>query len=241
MVKKSKTEVAEEMKEYKDDVPKGLEAKFRHFFSKIKIWKMVLIFVASSVIIVAASFFIAFSTNWILTSWGWESTDPKTGFGYSLLLGIVTSIPETITVISLLKLKNVNAAFGDILGSNMFTCLILSVVDLVYWHGNDTLFGKQSDEALSIAFWCFVSMSFIGIILLVNWLYRNSRHGKIYYSIQISLLILVVLCYVCYLVISGLGINIFYPINPDPGPPSTASGWNDMYSTLQFSKMALGR
>jgi Ca2+/Na+ antiporter len=51
-----------------------------------------------------------------------------------------------------MRLRNINAAIGDILGSNMFSCLILSIVDLVYWHGNDTLFGHGSQEALNISF-----------------------------------------------------------------------------------------
>jgi cation:H+ antiporter len=47
-------------------------------------------------------------------------------------LGIVTSIPEIVTVVSLLRLRNVSAAISDILGSTLFSCLILAVVDLVY-------------------------------------------------------------------------------------------------------------
>jgi Ca2+/Na+ antiporter len=229
------------LKEYKNDKPKGIEAKCKALFMKIKIWQMLLVFIGCSIVIIAASFCIALSTDWILSSWGWDSDSPQTGFGYSLLLGIVTSIPETITVISLLKLKNINAAFGDILGSNMFTCLILSIVDLVYWHGNDTLFGKGSSEALSISFWCFVSMIFVGLFLLVNWLYRNSRHGQLYYGIQISLLVAISLSYIAYLILSGMGIQIFSPINPDPGPPAVTSGWSDMCNILDFSKVYLMR
>jgi Ca2+/Na+ antiporter len=202
-------------------------------------WKMGLIFLISALAIVGASIFIAINTNWILSnSWGWKIDSPKTGFGYSLLLGIVTSIPETITVITLLKLKNVNAAISDILGSNMFSCLILSIVDLIYWHGNDTLFGKGSQEALMISFWCFVSMIFIGGMLLVNYLFRHGHHNKVYYALNITMLSFVFLTYVAYLILSAMNVQIFWPINPDPGPTLHTS-INDCYNLIDSFKVHL--
>jgi hypothetical protein len=199
----------------------------------------VLIFVGCAILIIGASICIAISTNWILAySWGWTEDSPQTGFGYSLLLGIVTSIPETITVITLLRLKNINAAISDILGSNMFSCLILSIVDLIYWHGNDTLFGKNSQEALSISFWCFVSMIFVGCVLLINYLFRNRKHNRLYYVLNISALSLVFLAYVAYLILSSMGIYIFQPINPDPGPTLHTAA-SDLYNSYDFLKYYL--
>jgi Ca2+/Na+ antiporter len=195
---------------------------------------MAFIFVGCALVIIGASICIAISTNWILVkSWGWTDDSPKTGFGYSLLLGIVTSIPEIITVIVLLRLKNINAAISDILGSNMFSCLILSIVDLIYWHGNDTLFGKNSQESLMISFWCFVAMLFVGCILLINYLFRNSKHGKLYYGLNITALSFVFMTYLCYLILASLNVNIFIPINPDPGPTLNAS-INDLYNFINI-------
>lgn len=199
---------------------------------------MCLIFIGSAFIIIIASMFIAINTNWILSSWGWATDSPQTGFGYSLLLGIVTSIPELITVLTLMRLRNINAAIGDILGSNMFSCLILSIVDLVYWHGNDTLFGHGSQEALNISFWCFISIIFIGVFILINFLYRNSKHGKTYYILNGIALGFVFLSYVAYLIMSALQINIFSPINPDPGPTLHTSV-NDLYNSVDLLKVYL--
>jgi cation:H+ antiporter len=59
------------------------------------------------------------------------SESGNSAFGSSILLGIVTSIPEIVTVITLLRLKNVDAAITDILGSNLFSLVIMGFVDLV--------------------------------------------------------------------------------------------------------------
>lgn len=232
-----KTEIVLE-KELADDRPpsQSIQFKVSTFFNKIKWWKMGSIFVACVFLIIGSSILIAICTNWILAvSWGWSNDSRQTGFGYSLLLGIVTSIPEIITVLTLLKLKNINAAIGDILGSNMFSCAILSIVDLVYWHGNDTLFGKASQEALSISFWCFISMLAVAGFLLINFIFANRTHGKLYFGLNIFALSFVFLSYVVYLILSALDINIFTPLNPDPGP-SYLSSINDVSNLIFILK-----
>jgi Ca2+/Na+ antiporter len=44
---------------------------------------------------------------------------------------MVTSIPEIITIITLLKIGDVDAAVSDVLGSNIFSCLIIGVEELI--------------------------------------------------------------------------------------------------------------
>jgi len=52
----------------------------------------------------------------------------------AILLGVATSIPEVTTSLRLFKLKNINIAVGNIIGSNMFNFLILVVADMVSLH-----------------------------------------------------------------------------------------------------------
>lgn len=49
----------------------------------------------------------------------------------AILLGVATSIPEVTATLRLFKLKNINIAVGNIIGSNMFNFLILVVADVV--------------------------------------------------------------------------------------------------------------
>lgn len=51
------------------------------------------------------------------------------GFTGALFLGIATSLPEVTTTITLFKMKNVNIAVGNIIGSNLFNFLILTIAD----------------------------------------------------------------------------------------------------------------
>ena len=47
----------------------------------------------------------------------------------AILLGITTSLPEVVTTFSLIKLNNYNMAISNIIGSNMFNFLVLSISD----------------------------------------------------------------------------------------------------------------
>lgn len=58
----------------------------------------------------------------------------------ALFLGIATSLPELVSTCALLRLANYNAAVGNILGSNMFNCAILSAADLLYAYGTVYVF-----------------------------------------------------------------------------------------------------
>lgn len=49
----------------------------------------------------------------------------------AILLGVATSVPEVTATLRLFKLKNINIAVGNIIGSNMFNFLILVVADMV--------------------------------------------------------------------------------------------------------------
>ena len=48
----------------------------------------------------------------------------------AMLLGITTSLPEVVTTFALLKLNNFNMAISNMLGSNIFNFLVLSISDL---------------------------------------------------------------------------------------------------------------
>lgn len=54
----------------------------------------------------------------------------------ALLLGIATSLPELTSSIALVKKGNFNAMTGNILGSNLFNCGILFLVDIMYIKGS---------------------------------------------------------------------------------------------------------
>jgi hypothetical protein len=78
-------------------------------------------------------------------------------------------------------------------------------------------------------------MVFVGFMLLINYLFRNSRHGRLYYGLVITALGFVFLTYVAYLILSGANIVIFEPINPDSGP--TNASLNDVYNLVDTFRL----
>lgn len=62
----------------------------------------------------------------------------------ALLLGIATSIPELATSITLCKLGNFNAVFGNMIGSCIFNYIIITIGDILYNQGSIYLIDSQS-------------------------------------------------------------------------------------------------
>jgi cation:H+ antiporter len=50
-------------------------------------------------------------------------------------MAATTSLPEAVTVLIALRLRNINLAIGSILGSNIFNMLILVGSDIFYQNG----------------------------------------------------------------------------------------------------------
>jgi hypothetical protein len=63
MIKKGKTEAKIIEAEFSNDKIKGMEAFVQSYFHKIKIKKIIPIFIVSSIIIIGASFCIAINTD----------------------------------------------------------------------------------------------------------------------------------------------------------------------------------
>jgi len=61
----------------------------------------------------------------------------------AIFLGVATSLPELSASINLVRMKNFNASFGNIVGSNLFNFTILCFADLLYTKGGIYLYEKQ--------------------------------------------------------------------------------------------------
>lgn len=53
----------------------------------------------------------------------------------AIFLGIATSLPELSASVNLVRMKNFNASFGNIVGSNLFNFTILCFADIIYTKG----------------------------------------------------------------------------------------------------------
>ena len=84
-------------------------------------------FVLVSVGIVVLSILISKTTDIIS-----DRLNLGKGLAGALFMGIATSLPELSSTISLFRKKNYDIAVGNIVGSNIFNLIILSVCDILY-------------------------------------------------------------------------------------------------------------
>lgn len=99
--------------------------------SDISLKKAIIGFAISALVIMGAGTALSILGDQIAVLTGLGSS-----FVGSFLIAATTSLPEAVSVYVALRLRNVNLAFGSILGSNIFNMLILVMSDFVYRDGS---------------------------------------------------------------------------------------------------------
>jgi cation:H+ antiporter len=114
---------------------------------------------AAAAVVVAAGTWLPFIGHNLAEVMGWHSS-----FVGTLFIAFATSVPELVVTVSALKLKAVDMAIGNLLGSNLFDILILAADDIAYTRGS--LLGSVSPVHAITAFAATV-MSGIFIVALL--------------------------------------------------------------------------
>ena len=122
------------------------------------------------------------------------------GLAGALFLGVATSLPEIIASFQLVRLGNLDAAYGDIIGSCLFNFGVISLADIVFVSG--TVFVSDMHSLVLSASLAFAALSMLifGIIRRRGKLLKNSM------SVQIISGVLIVCSYIAFLLISTLAI-----------------------------------
>lgn len=153
-----------------------------------------LYFALWSLIVILSSFFVTIIANDL-----GESLHLGSSFAGAIFLGVATSLPEFTAVITLMKLKNYEAALGNIVGSNIFNLTIISVVDILNTKKDlfDSLLkGMEARENISL----LLILGLFNSIMLMIALLRKKSTNIITYLIPSVLII------VGYLVYIGLSV-----------------------------------
>lgn len=103
--------------------PKG-----RHDQGELRL--SVAMFGLSAAGVVAAGAALPFLAKAIVDGMGWSS-----GFVGTVFLALSTSLPEIAVTVAAIRLKALELAFSNVLGSNLFNLVILFVDDLLYVEG----------------------------------------------------------------------------------------------------------
>jgi len=187
--------------------PKEEEAENKETDSKLTVKQIVLLFVLFSVLLVGASVGLTIIVDNLVSSYGFGAT-----FGGALFLGVATSIPELTATINLCKKGNLNAACGDIVGSNVFNCLILVISDLLSFGCASRVYTpNQSSFLLLVCGAVSIATIIIALLLKTKDKVKNVLSHRILY---IVFSILVIGSYITFLVLSNIDLHIpFAPIN----------------------------
>lgn len=155
--------------------------------NKKDVFILVIKFIITSILIVITSVLLTLVVNKIAMD---NPSFSSSLFG-ALLLGIVTSFPEVITFISLMKMNNFDMALSDIIGSNFFNLLVLAIGDILT--RENQLYYYSDKENILILTFCFLTT-------IVNFYQVNKKNNnKISYLIPS---LIVVSLYILFLIIS---------------------------------------
>ena len=147
-----------------------------------------------ALVVVVSSYFVTLVANNL-----GNELNLGASFAGAIFLGVATSLPEMTAVMTLMKLRNYEAALGNIIGSNIFNMTIISVVDII--NVKEDIFSELSDnsevrENISL----LLILGLITSIILMLALVRKDEKSKITYLIP-SVLILV-----AYFIYIGLSL-----------------------------------
>ena len=102
----------------------------------------------------------------------------------AILLGITTSLPEVVSTFALIKYNNYDMAIANILGSNIFNFLVLSISDLF----NDNSIYNMVDINSKMYLYGGI---FVTVIILISLLKKN-KLLSVLLSIVISFIYLII-------------------------------------------------
>jgi cation:H+ antiporter len=88
-------------------------------------------YAAASVVVVAAAVRLPFAAANVAQSMAWTQ-----GFVGTLLVALVTTLPELAVTIAAVRLGALDLAIGNLVGSNLFNLVVLGIDDLFYAPGS---------------------------------------------------------------------------------------------------------
>lgn len=176
----------------------------RKWFVSLKLGIIIFLFIIFSILLITCSMFMALGCESLIDNI--PGLDPI--IGRTVLLGISTSLPELITIISFCTDKEYNMAIDSTVGSCGFNFSILFIANIAYaivYPGIET--EQAAMFALNKSAVMQLSLFLMQGILLLGYLIANSQSIKQYLnkkqsiSLNATLLSLICMIYVIYIIL----------------------------------------
>ncbi|UOE93159.1 sodium:calcium antiporter [Alkalihalobacillus sp. LMS39] len=154
------------------------EEEEKHNTNAISLKRAIIGFVIAAIVILAAGSLLTITGDRIAVITGLGSS-----FVGSFLIAATTSLPEAVSVLIAIQLRNYNLAIGSILGSNLFNMIILAGTDVIYRPG--AILSYVAPVHLITA----TAISVLSIILLYSIGRKTSRSSFTYMLPSILLVV----------------------------------------------------
>lgn len=165
--------------------------------NKRKVKTALLRFGLFAVVLIVSSIFLTQITSQLVDQLGISSS-----FGGAIFLGLATSLPEVTALVQLMRLRNYNAAAGNIIGSNMFNFTIIAVADIVAVNQNIYEVMMDDRTLLNNVTLLLILGLFSAIIISLSMI-RKPIEKRIVYIIPS---VVIILSYITYLILSAIAI-----------------------------------
>ncbi|KIH97490.1 cation transporter [Streptomonospora alba] len=99
-----------------------------------------------------------------------EQTGMSGGVIGAVVTGVVTSLPELVTVLYAVRIRALHLALGDIIGGNAFDVLFLSASDVAYRGG--PIYGAMTPQVVLL-----IGLGIVLNLLVAAGLIRRQEHG----------------------------------------------------------------
>ncbi len=117
------------------------------------------LFGLAALVVVAAGAGLPFVGERIVEAMGWNEA-----FVGTMFIALATSVPEIAVTISAIRLRAVELAFSNLLGSNLFNAVILTVDDLFYLKGPLFQHVSQTHVVTAISAVMMTGLVLVGLI-----------------------------------------------------------------------------
>lgn len=171
--------------------------------SKLTVKQIVILFIIFAVGLIAASIGITYLADWVISTYNLGAT-----FGGALFLGVATSLPELTSTINLCKRNNINAAYGNIIGSNTFNFIILAIADLLSFNCSSTLYQFDQSAFLLLIFGAGSTIVlFLSLIVKLFAKLEDKPLNRIYFYVSG---IIFLANYFAFLILSNIDLGISF-------------------------------
>jgi cation:H+ antiporter len=164
--------------------------------SRLTVTQAIVLFATCGLCLAGGSVGLTYTAESIINHVGMNKA-----FGASLFLGITTSLPEIISVVGLFYMKNFNAGFSHLLGSNIFNCLVFAIIDAI---SPDKVFAKDTTIQKYLVIAGLIASVLLALGLFIHNFYHKKLRSLSLDVMLITIFSLILLVYLTYLILAFL-------------------------------------